>query len=67
MNERSTLPSPPHDWQDDGVSPHNGEYWFKCARCGATDWIASYGTADQLMPRECRPINQPRTDGGSNG
>lgn len=24
------------------VSPHNGEYWFKCKDCGATDWFAYY-------------------------
>lgn len=42
-----------HDWRYDGLSPHNGEYWYKCAICGATDWIASYGTVSQLMPEKC--------------
>ena len=51
-----------HDWRDDGLDTHKGEYWYRCARCGAADWIASYGTQDQLMPRECKPPQQPRLD-----
>ena len=47
----------PHDWRDDGLDTHKGEYWYKCARCGRSDWIASYGTKDQLMPRECKTPN----------
>ncbi len=42
-----------HDWQEDGVDPHKGAYWYKCAKCGASDWIASYGTMDQLSPSHC--------------
>lgn len=42
-----------HKWVYDGLSPHNGEYWYKCTKCGATDWIASYGTIDQLTPKTC--------------
>lgn len=37
-----------HKWVSDGLSSHNGEYWYKCIECGKTDWIASYGTMDQL-------------------
>lgn len=48
---------PQHDWRDAGLDTHNGEYWYKCAMCGASDWIASYGKKDQLMPRECKPPN----------
>ena len=44
-----------HDWRDDGLDTHRGEYWYRCARCGRADWIASYGTMDQLMPRKCEP------------
>jgi hypothetical protein len=44
-----------HDWKFDGLSRHNGEYWYKCTKCGASDWIASYGTQDQLMPKKCKP------------
>ena len=44
-----------HEWQDDGIDTHKGEYWYRCARCGRSDWIARYGTKDQLMPRECTP------------
>lgn len=42
-----------HDWVEDGVSIHNGEYWYRCKKCKATDWIASYGTRDQLRNDEC--------------
>ena len=45
--------SPAHTWESDGVSSHNGEYWFKCSRCGQSDWIASYGTLDQLIAKPC--------------
>ena len=44
-----------HDWEFDFCHPHNGEYWHTCKKCGATDWIASYGTLDQLMPAKCKP------------
>lgn len=37
-----------HDIVDDGVSSHNGEYWYRCTKCGMSDWIASYGTIEQL-------------------
>jgi hypothetical protein len=45
-----------HNWRYSGLDPHKGEYWYKCARCGSSDWIASYGTMDQLAPRECAAI-----------
>jgi len=48
MNEKQE-----HDWKFKGCIPHNGEYWYKCSKCGCEDWIASYGTRDQLMPKEC--------------
>lgn len=44
-----------HDWREDGLLPHNGEHWYKCLRCGAKDWIASYGSLHQLKPIECTP------------
>ncbi len=47
-----------HDWRSTGVDTHRGEYWYKCNKCGESDWIASYGTMDQLMPRECKPRKQ---------
>lgn len=47
-----------HDWKFDGCHPHNGEYWYHCTKCGAKDWIASYGTKDQLMPKECENKNE---------
>ncbi len=37
-----------HEIVFDGLSPHNGEYWYKCVKCGKSDWIASYGTINQL-------------------
>lgn len=42
-----------HDWVADGYSIHNGEYWYKCRRCGKRDWIASYGTLDQIDGGGC--------------
>lgn len=39
----------------DFVSPHNGEYWFKCTYCGATDWFAYYSQPKtrQYSLRDC--------------
>ena len=52
-----------HNWKFIGCSPHNGEYWYKCENCGASDWIASYGTLDQLLPEECNPPTSPQQQG----
>jgi hypothetical protein len=35
-------------WVYSGLSPHNGEYYYQCKVCKEEDWIASYGTLDQL-------------------
>ena len=48
-----------HNWKFLGCIPHNGEYWYKCENCGASDWIAGYGTLDQLLPEECVPPPKP--------
>jgi len=37
-----------HKLKFTGCSPHNGEYWYECTVCRKTDWIASYGTEDQI-------------------
>lgn len=37
-----------HDIVFDGMSPHNGEHWYKCTECKKSDWIASYGVLSQL-------------------
>ena len=37
-----------HNIIPDGLSSHNGEYWYKCTKCGKSDWIASYGKKSQL-------------------
>ena len=52
---------PQHNWKFEGCHPHNGEYWYKCSICGVSDWIAGYGTLDQLQPAECKgpPTNIP--------
>lgn len=43
-----------HDWKHSGIVPHNGEHWYECTRCGKRDWIAGYGTVEQLDGgREC--------------
>lgn len=42
-----------HDWVADGVSMRKGEYWYKCRRCGKRDWIAGYGTLEQIDDGEC--------------
>lgn len=33
---------------EDGIDTHSGKYWYKCSECQASDWIASYGTKEQL-------------------
>lgn len=42
-----------HDWHFKGVNMHKGEYWYECKRCGKEDWIASYGTLEQIDNGEC--------------
>jgi hypothetical protein len=37
-----------HDIKFDGCHPHNGEYWYSCQNCGASDWIPSYGEEEDL-------------------
>lgn len=45
-----------HKWKYSGLSIHNGEYWYTCEVCGDKDWIASYGTEDQLQgSKKCDP------------
>jgi hypothetical protein len=39
----------------DFVSPHNGEYWYKCTTCGAQDWCAYYDKFERNEPlRDCK-------------
>lgn len=47
MNNSSSKPTQ-HKLTFTGVIPHNGEHWYSCEKCGKSDWIASYGTEDQL-------------------
>lgn len=42
-----------HEWKPDGVDMHKGEYWYVCTRCGKKDWIAGYGTLEQIDGGEC--------------
>ncbi len=42
-----------HNWKFKGCIPHNGEYWYKCSKCGREDWINSYDTREQLISTEC--------------
>lgn len=34
----------------DYSSPHNGEYWYKCTTCGASDWVARYDKFERNEP-----------------
>ena len=52
-----------HNWKFIGRSPHNWKYWYKCEKCGASDWVASYGARDQLLPEECNPPTSPQQQG----
>jgi hypothetical protein len=49
-------PAKEHDWKSDGLGGgHNGEYYYRCSACGFTDWIALYGSVNQLAKTPCRP------------
>lgn len=37
-----------HNIVEDGVDIHKGDYWYKCTKCGQSDWIAFYETKEQL-------------------
>lgn len=37
-----------HTIKYQGNSSHENEDWYKCIKCGKSDWIASYGTLSQL-------------------
>lgn len=51
-----------HDVQFDGLSPHNGEYWYKCVRCGVSDWVAGYSDPPTFEDKPCK--NTPRQTQG---
>ena len=37
--------------------PHNGEYWYRCTTCGATDWFARYNLPEKTHQlTECTRI-----------
>lgn len=40
-------------------SPHNNEHWYQCKKCGLSDWIASYGTRNQLSFYS-KPCKRPK-------
>jgi len=43
-----------HDWKEDNLGGgHNGEYGCYCTKCGKTDWIARYGSTDDLPKGPC--------------
>ena len=43
-----TVPTgPEHDWRENGVASHNGEYWYRCARCGQSDWVATRAEGEE--------------------
>lgn len=44
-----------HDWKYTGCDIHKGDYWYKCSRCGASDWIPSYGSLGWLELKDCNP------------
>lgn len=53
-----------YDIRADGMGGgHNGEYYYKCTKCGASDWIASYGHLHELnfYNTTCTP-NIPRIE-----
>lgn len=38
----------------DGLSAHNGEYWYRCTTCGKTDWCAYYDEFEKNEPlKDC--------------
>lgn len=44
-----------HEWKFTGRPPHNDLGWYRCLKCGATDWLPPYGTLNQLKPEKCEP------------
>lgn len=42
-----------HVWKFDGLSLHNGEYWYKCKKCGKSDWITGWDDIDGLDAGNC--------------
>ena len=56
---------PKHIYKSDRLGGgHNGEYYYNCIHCGLTDWIASYGTEDQLKQGPCAPGWPPGSSHG---
>ena len=55
LNERLEIysdPKPqPCSWKFTDIDSHRNEHWYACETCGATDWIASYGSISQLKCR----------------
>lgn len=45
-----------------GLDSHKGEYWYKCSKCGESDWITSYGRRDQLDFYNTNCVNKENKD-----
>lgn len=50
-----------HDWKFKHYHPHTRKYWYECSKCGATDWIFSYGALGQLLPEDCKKPEENNT------
>lgn len=49
------------DVRFDFLSPHNGEYWYKCHTCGAREWFAYYDKPDGKL-RKCKAQELQKAD-----
>lgn len=50
-----------HNVVFDYLSPHNGEYWYKCTVCGAGDWVAHNSAPLTFEDTECVPAPRAQT------
>lgn len=48
-----------HVWKYDGHNNHKNEDDYVCENCGLSDWIATYGTLDQLGDGKPCPGKKP--------
>ena len=48
------IPEKDHEWTWLMLSPHNGEYWYECKKCGESDWVSHDADPTGMGAGECK-------------
>lgn len=47
----------PHQWVYNGLSTHNGEYWYECKKCKKAYWVAHDDGIETVDINNCPVVN----------